>query len=146
MNRLIFFILLAFCALIGCDQKSSQKDTAIVELSLRSDDQRIAEAFEKQISNIWVESSGTIEKILPDDREGSPHQRLIVRLYTGQTLLLSHNIDIAPRVPDPEIGSEIYFRGEYEWNSKGGVVHWTHHDPDRRHSGGWIEYKGKRYR
>ncbi len=146
MNKFIVLILLAVCALVGCDQRSSPKDTATIQLSLKSDDQRMAEAFAKQISDIWVESKGTIEKILPDDREGSAHQRLIVRLSTGQTILLSHNIDLAPRIPNPQIGSEISFRGEYEWNSKGGVVHWTHHDPSGHKSGGLIEYKGKIYK
>ena len=53
-------------------------------------------------------------------------------------------IDLAKRVP-VERGDTIEFRGEYEWNEKGGVVHWTHHDPQDRHDHGWIEFEGRRY-
>ena len=81
---------------------------------------------------------------LPDDREGSQHQRFIVRLSDGQTLLVAHNIDLAPRVPLDK-NDEVRIKGQYEWNEKGGVLHWTHHDPGGRHEEGWIEHQGKRY-
>ena len=96
-------------------------------------------------SDVWVEGSGTVVRALADDRQGSRHQRLVVRVAAQQTILLSHNIDLAPRVP-AEPGDTIRFRGEYEWNDLGGVVHWTHHDPRGRRSGGWIEHRGERYR
>ena len=82
--------------------------------------------------------------MLSDDNEGSRHQRFILRLSTGQTLLVAHNIDLAPRVPLDE-GDDITFYGQYEWSEKGGVIHWTHHDPDGRHEEGWLEHRGKRY-
>jgi hypothetical protein len=93
-----------------------------------------------------VEASGTVDRILPDDHEGSRHQRFIVRLPDGATVLLSHNIDLAPRVEGLAIGSAVSFRGQYEWNERGGVVHWTHQDPGGRRPGGWIEHAGRRYR
>lgn len=105
----------------------------------------IAEAFRDQRSGLVVEAEGIIERLLADDREGSAHQRLIVRLANGQTVLISHNIDLAPRVPaDP--GDRIGFRGQYEWNDRGGVVHWTHHDPQGRRPGGWLRHREQTYR
>lgn len=83
--------------------------------------------------------------MLSDDFDGSKHQRFIVRLYNGQTLLLAHNIDLAPRVDSLREGDRISFYGEYEWNPKGGIVHWTHHDPAGRHVAGWIKFRGKTY-
>lgn len=142
--KCVLFLLalpLAFCA-VGCEQK----DVPTQEVS--SDAQanaRIAQAFQNGESDFVVETSGIVEKILPDDRDGSPHQRFIIRLSNGHTLLVAHNISLAPRVPGLKPGDEIRFRGEYEWNNKGGVVHWTHHDPKNFHQGGWIQFQGQMY-
>ena len=83
--------------------------------------------------------------MLADDSEGSRHQRFIVRLPNDHTVLIAHNIDLAQRVP-LKMGDAVSFYGEYEWNDRGGVVHWTHHDPRNRREGGWIEHKGTTYR
>ena len=106
----------------------------------------IDEAFERQARGVQVEGEGTVDAVLRDDRQGSRHQRFVVRLDSGRTVLVSHNIDLAPRVADIEEGDEVSFSGEYEWNPKGGVVHWTHHDPDGRHPGGWVRHEGRTYR
>ena len=42
-------------------------------------------------------------------------------------------------------GQLVEFYGEYEWNAKGGVVHWTHRDPEHRHVDGWIKHNGRTY-
>lgn len=102
-------------------------------------------AFESRESRVWVEDAGTVVALLADDLEGSRHQRFLVLLANGSTILVSHNIDIAPRVP-VEKGEEVRLRGEYVWNEKGGLVHWTHHDPKGRISGGWVEHRGRQYR
>ena len=102
-------------------------------------------AFASHKGNIQVEQHGQVLHILPDDMEGSRHQRFIVELPSGLTVLIIHNIDIAPRIDSLREGKEVSFRGEYEWNEKGGVVHWTHHDPRGLHDNGWIEYQGRRY-
>jgi hypothetical protein len=93
-----------------------------------------------------VEEAGVVSRVLPDDLEGSKHQRFIVRLDSGHTLLVSHNIDLAPRVSHLKPGDEVEFRGQYEWNERGGLVHWTHHDPEGKRRGGWLRHAGRTYR
>jgi hypothetical protein len=95
-------------------------------------------AFANRESNVQVRGTGTVTKLLADDNDGARHQRFIVRLASGQTILIAHNIDLAPRVAPLRIGDPIEFYGEYEWNERGGVVHWTHRDPAGRHPDGWI--------
>ena len=92
-----------------------------------------------------VEGQGEVTRILPDDNNGSRHQRFILRLADGHTVLIAHNIDLAPRVKNLNTGDSIAFYGEYEWNEKGGVIHWTHRDPAGRHVNGWLKHQGKTY-
>lgn len=92
-----------------------------------------------------VRGSGVVTRILPDDNDGSRHQRFILRIDSGRTLLIAHNIDLAPRIGSLREGDTVAFYGEYEPNDKGGVIHWTHRDPQGRHVGGWLEHKGRRY-
>lgn len=110
----------------------------------------VADAGQNENSERWqsgqqVRGQGTVSRVLSDDNEGSRHQRFILRLSTGRTLLLAHNIDLAPRVPSLQLGDTVSFYGVYEWNDRGGVIHWTHHDPQGRHTAGWLEHKGRRY-
>lgn len=102
-------------------------------------------AISARQTNYQVQGSGEVIRVLSDDREGSRHQRFIVRLASGRTVLVAHNIDLAPRVSGLEPGQTVSFFGEYEWNERGGVIHWTHHDPQGRHVAGWLEYDGIRY-
>ncbi len=92
-----------------------------------------------------VTGSGTVLRILADDNEGSRHQRFTLEMSSGQTLLVAHNIDLAPRIPSLSTGDTVEFYGEYETNPQGGVIHWTHHDPRGRHPAGWLEHRGQRY-
>ena len=85
-------------------------------------------------------------RLLPDDNKGSRHQRFVVALASGQTVLVAHNIDIAPRIGSLRQGDRVQFSGEYEWNDKGGVIHWTHRDPAGSHADGWLKHKGQTYR
>jgi Protein of unknown function (DUF3465) len=118
----------------------SERQTALLV-----DDSAIARAFASRASDIQVEGEGTVIRVLPDDLNGLRHQRFIVQLASGQTLLMTHNIDIAPRIDELKAGDSVRFNGEYVWNEKGGVIHWTHHDPQRRHVAGWVKHNGKTF-
>jgi hypothetical protein len=113
--------------------------------TLGSTDEELAHLFETQQHDVYVTGVGFVERILSDDTQGDRHQRFILRLASGQTLLVTHNIDIAPRVEPLTVGDEVHFAGIYEYNSEGGVIHWTHHDPDGTHRGGFLRVGGKEY-
>ena len=102
-------------------------------------------AYQSKQSNIQVLQEGKVIKILADDNAGSRHQRFLLQLASDQTLLIAHNIDLAPRLANLKVGDKVRFYGEYEWNDQGGVIHWTHRDRQGRHIDGWLELNGKRY-
>jgi len=89
-----------------------------------------------------VEGRGVITRLLDDDEEGARHQRFVLRLSSGQTLLVAHNIDKAARLAPLGVGDTVSFKGEYRWNDLGGVIHWTHTDPDDLHAAGWLRLEG----
>ncbi|NOQ63588.1 MAG: DUF3465 domain-containing protein [Methyloprofundus sp.] len=115
-----------------------------IELELEGD-ALFAELFAAQKSDVQLEGQGVVVALLSDDLQGDRHQRFIVKLNSGQTLLLAHNIDLAPRLNTLSVGDWVEFFGEYEWNDKGGVIHWTHYDPAGWHIDGWILHHGVMY-
>lgn len=149
--------LLVFALLLGVlnhfnQQQSLDFDAASDDLplvvgdkSVAGGDVLIADAFRHKRSNVQLGGEGRIVRILPDDNKGSRHQRLLLELESGHSLLIAHNIDLAPRVENLREGDLLAFYGEYEWNAKGGVIHWTHHDPKGKHIGGWLKHQGQVY-
>ncbi len=105
-----------------------------------------AATFDARDSGSVLQGAGTVTRLLSDDNDGSRHQRFILRLPSGQTVLVAHNIDLAPRLDGLAVGDTVEFKGEYAANSQGGVVHWTHRDPQGRHADGWLRYRGREYR
>lgn len=102
-------------------------------------------AFNNRQSDVQIQGSGIVVKSLPDDLEGSRHQKFILKDNSGQTVLFAHNIDLAPKIEGLRKGDRVDYYGEYEWNDRGGVIHWTHGDPRGRHASGWLKHKGKTY-
>ncbi|MEO8543123.1 MAG: DUF3465 domain-containing protein [Betaproteobacteria bacterium] len=111
----------------------------------QAQDDALADAFRAQRSGVQVIGEGVVNAVLADDTQGSRHQRFVLRLASGQTVLVSHNIDLAPRIAGLVKGATVGFSGVYEWNAKGGVVHWTHRDPAGRHTPGWLRHSGQTY-
>ena len=42
-------------------------------------------------------------------------------------------------------GDHVIVHGEYVWNAQGGLIHFTHHDPQGTHEGGYILDGGTTY-
>ncbi len=145
MQRTLRNILLVVVALVaayaGYERSTAPADGG----AYAGGDAAIARAFDERRTGYQVQGSGRVERLLADDNDGSRHQRFVLRLASGQTVMVAHNIDLAPRVASLRKGDTVAFFGEYEWNPQGGVIHWTHHDPQGRHVGGWLEHDGRRY-
>ena len=139
--RIAAFVLFAV-ALAGCPT-APQPSVPTGGSSDNTDP--IRRAFDTRTSQVQVEGEGVVTRILSDDVKGGRHQRFIVRHPSGQTLLIAHNIDLAPRIDGLREGDTVAFNGEYVWNAQGGVIHWTHHDPQGQHVSGWIKHNGRTY-
>jgi len=105
----------------------------------------LAAAFRDRAHDLQVRGRGIVVRLLGDDTDGPRHQRFVIRLESGQTLLVAHNIDVAPRVEGLGMGDGVSFSGVYEWSAEGGTIHWTHADPDGEHASGWLRHGGRTY-
>lgn len=151
-------IVVLVAAYFGIDLQEKQLNTSTSSSNLErsathrevqnsgSDDAaKIAQAFQNQKSNVQVQSQGRVVAVLKDDNDGSRHQKFILALPNNMTVLVAHNIDLAPRIDRLQKGDTVSFNGEYEYSEKGGVIHWTHRDPQQRHVDGWLKHQGKIY-
>ncbi|MCJ8313548.1 MAG: DUF3465 domain-containing protein [Saccharospirillaceae bacterium] len=129
----IFLAILFTLSILSCDNE------------INSNDKILLSAFDNKQSDLQVTGKGTVIVLLADDTTGSQHQKFILELDSKQTLLISLNIDLTPKITTLKIGDLISFYGEYEYNDKGGVVHWTHIDPAGKHINGWLIHGGLTY-
>lgn len=106
-------------------------------------DAQVLEAQQNHWKKVEVTLTAPVKKLLPEDTKGIEHQRFLLELSNGTTVLVAHNTDLAPPVPIRE-GDILTLHGEYIWNRKGGVLHYTHHSTNR-HEGGWIQFNGQTY-
>lgn len=130
MKKILFTILTSLCFISTFAYANPQID----------------KAYQNKQSNVQVQGSGKVLKVLSDDNNGSRHQRFILKLPSNLTVLVAHNIDLANKIKDLKAGDNVEFYGEYEWNNKGGVLHWTHKDPRGKHKDGWLKHNGIVYK
>jgi len=146
MNKLLLALAVAGALYYGLGQQD-KPDPAATQTGApaRSGNDAIRAAFDEQRSSVQVAGQGTVTKLLRDDNDGSRHQRFVLELPSGHTLLVAHNIDLAPRIDGLATGDNVAFHGVYEWNPQGGVLHWTHHDPRGQRQAGWLRHAGRTY-
>ena len=104
----------------------------------------VHDAYRYRQTGMMAEVTGTVARILLDDRAEPELQKFVIRLKNGQTILVVHNQKIGERVP-VAVNDTVLVRGEYQWSETGGTLRHTQRDytPRRRH--GWIDHKGERY-
>ena len=145
MMSLIAFLSAAYFAYIQLPESIDSVTTDQTILDSSEVEQVLEAAFYNRTSDLQVELTAVVSRVLPDDLKGSRHQRFIIELHSGLSLLIAHNIDVAPRVTDFRSGDRVTVYGEYEWNERGGVIHWTHRDKRGKHIDGWIKHNDKIY-
>lgn len=143
MKKIIALLIILSAFIINPSQAESIQSPKILALNNSAD--ILQKAFENGTSNLQIEGTGIVLKLLKDDRKGIKHQKFLLKLESGKSILIAHNIDLSSRIKNLKVGDRIDFYGEYEWNNKGGVVHWTHRDPSGRHINGWLKHLDKIY-
>lgn len=145
-------ILLIAVVLVAFDAYQEQGTLDVGGLLQRLDVDRepqesngLQQAYINKQSDLQVQGEAVVVKLLRDDLKGSRHQKFILKDETGYTVLVAHNIDLAPRIEGLKKGDRVEYYGEYEWNSRGGVIHWTHKDPKGYHASGWLKHNGRTY-
>jgi hypothetical protein len=146
LNKILILLVVLLAAYYGLLPQDQQKTgESVTQQSNGSSNTQLEQAVRQRASDLQMQVSGHVLRVLSDDREGSRHQRFILETAAGRTLLVAHNIDLAPRVEGIDVGDPVEVYGEYEWNDRGGVIHWTHKDPRGNHVHGWVRHRGRQY-
>ncbi len=75
------------------------------------------------------------------------HERFDIRIGSGaaeQDIEVADNITVGTAAPVHQ-GDDVIVKGVLEIDPAGPVIHWTHHDPSFRHTGGYVVVHGKMY-
>ena len=144
-------ILTLFIALVLVIFEAYQEQSATLPAgqqqtkSEHRDNGKLQQAYKNRQSDLQIQGEGVVVKVLQDDLQGSRHQKFILKAGAALTVLVAHNIDLAPRINGLKKGDRVEYYGEYEWNTRGGVIHWTHKDPRGNHASGWLKHNGSTY-
>jgi hypothetical protein len=112
--------------------------------AINFDDKDVIDDQDNQRSKVEVTVVARVKKLLPDDTRGLQHQKFLLNLSNGTTILIANDLTYGQRVPI-QAGDVVKIHGEYVWNRLGGLIHWTHRSDTPRHESGWIEFNGQRY-
>ena len=109
--------------------------------SLSGSIEQLKQVMNSNANRPQVLVSGVIERILPEDKDGNPHQKFLLNV-SGIKLQIVSNLDFG-RIP-VSVGTAIQICGEY-LKVGAGMIHWTHFDPHGGHPDGFSIVNGKLY-
>jgi hypothetical protein len=137
MGKLSVVAVVALALLGGCASNGSASP----------DNAAVCRAFSSGASHVEVTAQGTVVRAfgVQAGRE-SPHEGFLMRLSSDCTVVVrvEANVDFTGTFA-LRPGQPVVVRGEYEYYSLGGVIHWTHRDPRGRHADGFIQVDGHQY-
>ncbi len=135
MTILIIFLISisAFANIPNC----FDRDGNVLEDSI----ERLQYAMDRD-SKTQLLLAGKIVKILPEDKQGRPHQKFVLNYQGLVNITVIHNTQFESLPLN--VGDDVLVCGEY-LNSFGNKIHWTHFDPREKHLGGFIYLNGMVY-
>jgi len=136
-NRL-FLALLA--GLTACASPATTGNAA--------DNAAVYNAWLQKRSYVEVTAAGSVARVL-GTRPGPSgvHTQFLVHLGAGGnglTVRIADNVDMTGRLQIAP-GDSVVVRGEYIYDPRGGLIHWTHRDPRGRHEAGYVAVNGRYY-
>lgn len=136
----ITFLSIFFSSCGTSGEVRGEEETQSIAQSSQVGDQEVIDAQNKGLSKVHVTFSATVYKLLPDDTKGIPHQRFLLRLSNNTTVLIAHNTNLGTYL-NIKPGDVVDVSGEYIWNKKGGLVHYTHPATSTFRQGGFIKVR-----
>ncbi len=109
----------------------------------------VYDAWRAGRSHFEVTASGSVSRILGTrlGRSGV-HEGFLLHLSGagghGLTVRVEDNVDLTGPIP-LEPGEAAAVRGEYIYDPRGGLIHYTHRDPRGRHAAGYVQVAGRIY-
>jgi hypothetical protein len=109
----------------------------------------VYDAWRAHRSYVQVTATGSVARVL-GTRVGpsGAHTGFLLHLRGseggGLTVRVETNVDITGPIA-VQAGDDVAVRGEYIYDPRGGIIHYTHHDPRGRHPGGYVRVGGRVY-
>lgn len=145
---LTFVLSLSFQAhsFSGHQQPLDSRPVIILDSNGTEGDKNLVHAIESNRRTKFVSGSGMkVVALMPDDNQGSPHQKFRVQLSNGSGLMIISNLDMCVHVP-VRVGDVVGAGGEFIPTGKSsGILHWVHRDPKKERPDGYIELNGQVY-
>jgi hypothetical protein len=130
----------------GHQQPRGTKDIILLDTKGTEGDKNLVQAVESNQRTKYVSGSGMkVIELMPDDTQGSPHQKFRVQLSNGRSIMIISNLDMCVHVP-VQVGDSVGAGGEFIPTGKAsGLLHWVHRDPKKQRPDGYIELNGQVY-
>jgi hypothetical protein len=109
----------------------------------------VYDAWRSERSRVEVTANGSVSRIL-GTRSGRSgvHEGFLLHLSGagghGLTVRVEDNVDLTGPIP-LEPGEAATVRGEYIYDERGGLIHYTHRDPRGYHAAGYVQVAGRIY-
>ncbi|MEO6990055.1 MAG: DUF3465 domain-containing protein [Candidatus Baltobacteraceae bacterium] len=138
MNARLTTLTVLATALGGCATTSTDSGNGAV-----------AAAWQAHRSHVEVTASGSVARVL-GTRVGpsGAHEGFLLHLRgaegRGLTIRVEDNVDLTGPIP-LRAGDDVEVHGEYIFDPRGGLVHYTHRDPRGHHPSGYVRVGGRLY-